>query len=208
MLDIVLAILVLAVLAPVIALVAALVRLRLGSPIVFKQLRPGLHGRPFKVLKFRTMTDATDPDGRPLPDEHRMTAFGSALRRLSIDELPELVNVLRGEMSLVGPRPLLMEYLPLYTAEQRRRHEVRPGITGLAQVAGRNQLVWNEKFRLDIEYVESVSISLDLEILAQTVAAVISQRGISQSGFATSERFRGTPHEASLGSVAPQDSRR
>ena len=177
--------------APVGVVIALLVRVRLGSPVIFTQRRPGHGGRPFTLLKFRTMVDERDDAGELLPDEQRMTRFGSALRALSLDELPELVNVIRGEMSLVGPRPLLMEYLPLYSAEQSRRHDVRPGITGLAQVTGRNALTWNEKFQLDVAYIERCSFLLDLAIIGKTVTAVLLRRGISQSGFATAERFRG-----------------
>lgn len=190
LLDVAAALVLLVALAPAILLVAALVHLRLGSPVLFRQQRPGLHGRPFTVFKFRTMTEASDGGGSPLPDECRMTRFGAVLRKLSLDELPELLNVVRGEMSLVGPRPLLMEYLPLYTAEQSRRHDVRPGITGLAQVGGRNSVTWEEKFRLDVEYVDRLSLPLDLKIMSRTVTAVIARKGISQSGFATAERFQ------------------
>jgi lipopolysaccharide/colanic/teichoic acid biosynthesis glycosyltransferase len=180
-------------LAPVFLGVAAAVRLSLGSPVLFRQTRPGLGGKPFEMLKFRTMRDAHDARGNPLPDAERLTPLGRFLRATSLDELPELVNVLRGEMSLVGPRPLLMEYLPLYTPEQARRHEVRPGITGWAQVNGRNALSWEEKFRLDVWYVDHRSFWLDLRILARTVAKVFAREGISQEGQATMERFRGRP---------------
>lgn len=190
-LDVVGATSLLVALAPLVAVIALLVRVRLGSPVIFTQQRPGQGGRPFRVFKFRTMVDERDAAGESLPDEQRMTGFGSALRALSLDELPELVNVIRGEMSLVGPRPLLMEYLPLYTAEQSRRHDVRPGITGLAQVTGRNALTWDDKFKLDIAYIERCSLRLDLTIIGKTLTAVLSRRGISQSGFATAERFRG-----------------
>lgn len=181
----------LVVLAPVMAVVAVLVRMLLGSPVLFAQQRPGREGKPFWLFKFRTMTDATDASGNPLPDDRRMTPFGSALRRLSLDELPELFNVVRGEMSLVGPRPLLMEYLPLFDHEQARRHDVRPGLTGLAQVVGRNQLSWGEKFRLDVSYVDRFSLMLDLRILARTCLAVLTGRGVAQKGFATAEKFAG-----------------
>jgi lipopolysaccharide/colanic/teichoic acid biosynthesis glycosyltransferase len=160
--------------------------------VFFRQVRPGLHGRPFTMVKFRTMRDAVDGEGRPLPDELRITPLGRFLRGTSLDELPELWNVLRGEMSLVGPRPLLMEYLPLYTPEQARRHEVRPGITGWAQVNGRNAIGWEEKFRLDSWYVDHRSLWLDLKILLLTVKKVFVREGISQEGQATMERFRGT----------------
>lgn len=181
----------LALLSPVLLGVAAVVRLSLGSPVLFRQVRPGLRGEPFEMLKFRTMRDAHDAHGRLLPDAERLTAVGRFLRATSLDELPELLNVVRGEMSLVGPRPLLMEYLPLYTPEQARRHEVRPGITGWAQVNGRNALSWDEKFRLDVWYVDNQSLWLDLRILLRTVKKVFVREGISQEGHATMEKFRG-----------------
>jgi len=180
-------------LSPLLALLALAVRLFLGSPVLFSQQRPGLHGRPFRMVKFRTMRDALDAQGRPLPDAERLTRFGRFLRASSLDELPELWNVLRGEMSLVGPRPLLMEYLPLYSPEQARRHEVRPGITGWAQVNGRNALSWEDKFALDVWYVDHRSFGLDLRILALTVWRVLRPQGISQAGHATAEPFRGSP---------------
>lgn len=179
------------VLAPLLVCLALVVRLRLGRPVLFRQQRPGRNGRPFTLLKFRTMTDERDASGRPLPDERRLTRLGRFLRRTSLDELPELVNVVRGDMSLVGPRPLLMEYLPLYTPEQRRRHEVRPGITGWTQVNGRNALTWDEKFRLDVWYVDHRSLRLDLRILVRTVVEVARGEGVSHPGIATMERFRG-----------------
>jgi len=172
-------------------LLARMVRTRLGSPVLFRQVRPGLHGRPFMMIKFRTMTDARGPDGELLPDAQRLTAFGRFLRASSLDELPELWNVLRGEMSLVGPRPLLMEYLPLYSPEQARRHEVRPGITGWAQVNGRNAVSWEERFRLDVWYVDHRSLWLDLRILWLTVRKVLVREGISAQGEATMPRFTG-----------------
>ena len=172
--------------------VAGLVRLRLGSPVLFAQVRPGLHGAPFRLLKFRSMTDATAPDGAPLPDAERLTPFGRLLRSTSLDELPSLWNVLRGDMSLVGPRPLLTEYLPLYTAQQRRRHEVRPGVTGWAQVNGRNALSWEEKFALDVWYVDHRSLALDLRILRLTVGRVLRRDGVSASGDVTMPRFTGS----------------
>ena len=180
------------VLSPVIALVALLVRINLCKPVLFRQVRPGLHGQPFTLLKFRTMLDAADSNGSPLPDAERLTAFGQFLRRWSLDELPELYNVLRGDMSLVGPRPLLMEYLPLYTAEQARRHDVRPGLTGWAQVNGRNAISWDQKFAFDLWYVEHASLSLDFKILWLTVRNVFTRHGISAEGEATMPRFRGT----------------
>ena len=170
---------------------AGMVRAKLGSPVLFRQVRPGLHGRPFTMVKFRTMTDARGPDGALLPDAQRLTAFGRFLRASSLDELPELWNVLRGEMSLVGPRPLLMEYLPLYSPEQARRHEVRPGITGWAQVNGRNAVSWEERFRLDVWYVDHRSLWLDLRILWLTVRKVLVREGISAQGEATMPRFTG-----------------
>jgi lipopolysaccharide/colanic/teichoic acid biosynthesis glycosyltransferase len=178
--------------APLLLLLFLLVRLRLGSPVLFVQVRPGLHGTPFRIYKFRTMRDATDASGRPLPDKDRLTPFGAWLRSTSLDELPELINVLRGDMSLVGPRPLLMDYLPLYSPEQRRRHEVRPGITGWAQVNGRNALSWQQKFELDVWYVDHRSLLLDLRILALTVASVLRRENISASGEATMPRFTGS----------------
>ncbi len=180
-------------LAPVIALLAWQIRRKLGSPVLFRQTRPGLHGKPFQMVKFRTMRDATGPDGQPLPDADRMTPFGGFLRAASLDELPELWNVLKGDMSLVGPRPLLMEYLPLYSPEQARRHEVRPGVTGWAQINGRNALSWKEKFRLDVWYVDNQSFWLDLKILALTVKKVFVREGISAAGEATMSKFTGSP---------------
>jgi lipopolysaccharide/colanic/teichoic acid biosynthesis glycosyltransferase len=181
----------LVVLAPVLAATALAVRVGIGSPVLFRQVRPGLHGRPFRMLKFRTMRDAADASGQPLPDAERLTRLGRFLRSTSLDELPELWNVLRGEMSLVGPRPLLMEYLPLYSPEQARRHEVRPGITGWAQVNGRNAIGWDERFRLDVWYVDHRSLRLDLRILLMTLKKVFAREGISQEGQATMERFAG-----------------
>jgi lipopolysaccharide/colanic/teichoic acid biosynthesis glycosyltransferase len=181
----------LALFGPVLLLLAALVRWRLGSPIFFRQVRPGLQGVPFEMVKFRTMLDAAGPDGQPLPDELRLTKFGRFLRATSLDELPELWNVLKGEMSLVGPRPLLMEYLPLYTPEQARRHEVRPGITGWAQVNGRNAISWEDKFKLDVWYVDNQSLWLDIKILWLTVKKVLVRDGISAAGEATMPKFTG-----------------
>ncbi len=190
--DIVLASMALVALALPMLLLAWQVRRRLGRPVLFRQFRPGLHGVPFEMVKFRTMTDARGPDGALLPDAQRLTAFGRFLRASSLDELPELWNVLRGEMSLVGPRPLLMEYLPLYSAEQRRRHEVRPGITGWAQVNGRNAVSWEEKFRLDVEYVDQQSLAMDLRILLLTVKRVLQRDGIHARGEVTMPRFTGS----------------
>jgi len=191
-LDIVASAAALAVLSPVLVGVALGVRWRLGSPVLFRQTRPGLHGRPFEMIKFRTMTDARDASGRPLPDAERLPPFGRFLRSTSLDELPELWNVLRGDMSLVGPRPLLMQYLPLYTPEQAQRHEVRPGVTGWAQVNGRNALSWEEKFALDVWYVENQSLGLDLRILAATVRQVLRRDGISAAGEVTMPAFTGS----------------
>lgn len=179
-------------LSPVMGLVAILVRWRLGAPILFRQERPGLRGKPFTLLKYRTMTDACDAQGRLLPDAERLTGLGRVLRDTSLDELPELFNVLRGQMSLVGPRPLLMRYLDRYTAEQGRRHEVRPGLTGWAQVNGRNAITWQQKFALDVWYVDHGSLWLDLRILALTLWKAIQRQGINQPGEATMEEFWGT----------------
>jgi len=189
--DIVLAAIALLLLSPVILALCVAIRLKLGSPILFRQVRPGLNGKPFQMIKFRSMRDATGPDGQPLPDDQRLTPFGKRLRSTSLDELPELWNVLRGDMSLVGPRPLLMEYLPLYDQRQLRRHEVRPGVTGWAQVNGRNALSWPQKFELDVWYVDNRSLWLDLKILWITVRKVLVREGISADGQATMERFRG-----------------
>lgn len=176
---------------PALAAIALLVRLRLGTPVFFRQPRPGLHARPFELTKFRSMTDARGPDGQLLPDAERLTRFGRMLRSSSLDELPELLNVLRGDMSLVGPRPLLTQYLDRYSPRHRRRHEVRPGLTGLAQVSGRNALGWPAKFDLDVEYVERCSLALDLRILWRTVSAVFRREGISAAGDATMPEFTG-----------------
>jgi lipopolysaccharide/colanic/teichoic acid biosynthesis glycosyltransferase len=180
-------------LLPIMLSMAILIRYQLGSPVFFRQPRPGLQGEPFKMIKFRTMKYGIDEEGGPLPDEQRMTRLGVFFRKTSLDELPELWNVLKGDMSLVGPRPLLMEYMPLYTQEQARRHEVRPGITGWAQVNGRNAISWEEKFELDVWYVDHRSFWLDVRILRLTVLKVIHREGISQDGHATMDRFRGSP---------------
>ena len=190
--DILLASLALIVLSPVMLALAALVRLQLGAPVLFRQVRPGRAARPFILRKFRTMRAACDASGNALPDAERLTAFGRFMRRTSLDELPQLWNVLTGEMSLVGPRPLLTEYLAVYSPEQARRHEVRPGITGWAQVNGRNALTWEDKFRLDVWYVDNRSLMLDLKILCLTVLSVLMARGVNQAGDATVERFTGT----------------
>ncbi|BAQ82247.1 sugar transferase [Pseudomonas sp. St29] len=178
-------------LAPVVAVIAWAVRKKLGSPVFFRQVRPGLVGKPFKMIKFRTMCGEVDSNGRLLPDSERMTPFGSFLRASSLDELPELWNVLKGDMSLVGPRPLLMEYLPLYNEEQIRRHEVRPGITGLAQISGRNALSWDEKFKLDVWYVDNRSFWLDVKIIFKTIIKVVVREGISADGEVTMSKFTG-----------------
>jgi lipopolysaccharide/colanic/teichoic acid biosynthesis glycosyltransferase len=190
--DVVLAAVALAILAVPMLAIAAAVRVCLGKPVLFTQLRPGRHGTPFWLIKFRTMRAAVDDEGRPLPDEERLTRLGQWLRAASLDELPELWNVLRGDMSLVGPRPLLMEYLPLYTPEQARRHQVRPGITGWAQVNGRNALSWEQKFELDVWYVDHASLRLDLEIIALTLWKTLRCDGINQAGHATMPDFMGS----------------
>lgn len=179
-------------LSPVIAIVAWQIRRKLGSPVLFRQIRPGLNGKPFEMIKFRTMRDAWDASGNPLPDSERMSPFGSFLRASSLDELPELWNVLKGDMSLVGPRPLLMEYLPLYSLEQYRRHDVRPGVSGWAQVNGRNALSWEEKFKLDVWYVDNCSFWLDLKVIFLTVKKVVVRDGISAQGEATMPKFTGS----------------
>ena len=178
-------------LAPLLLVIGALVYVFLGHPVLFKQIRPGKGGRPFTLYKFRTMRNLCGADGRPLPDQLRMTKLGAWLRSSSLDELPELWNVLKGEMSLVGPRPLLLDYLTRYSAEQRHRHDVLPGLTGLAQVNGRNHLSWEQKFEYDLYYVRHLSLSLDLRILALTVVRVLQRRGISQEGQATADCFLG-----------------
>lgn len=192
MLDLIVGGVAVVLLLPVLLVVALLVRLLLGSPVLFSQQRPGLAGRPFVMLKFRTMSDARDSNGELLPDQLRLGRFGQWLRASSVDELPELLNVLAGDMSLVGPRPLLMDYLPLYSPVQRRRHEVRPGLTGWAQVNGRNAITWEEKFALDVWYVDNWSLFLDLRIMLMTVGKVVTGAGVSQQGQATMERFHGT----------------
>lgn len=189
--DVVLAALAVLVLAPLMLAIAVVLRMTLGSPILFRQARIGLNGRQFELVKFRTMVDAAGHDGQPLPDQDRLTSFGRLLRVSSIDELPELWNVLRGDMSLVGPRPLLVEYLPLYSDEQARRHEVRPGITGWAQVNGRNAISWDEKLALDVWYVDNQSLRIDLKILWLTLWKVLARHGISAEGEATVSKFTG-----------------
>lgn len=180
------------VLSPVLLGVAYMVRKNLGSPVLFRQVRPGMHGKPFEMIKFRTMLDAVDAQGNVLPDEVRLTPFGRFLRSTSLDELPELWNVLKGDMSLVGPRPLLMEYLPLYSPEQARRHEARPGVTGWAQVNGRNAISWEDKFRLDVWYVDNQSLWLDIRIIFLTIKKVVVRDGISAEGEATMSKFTGS----------------
>lgn len=197
LIDIVAALVLLAVLSPVMLALAIGVRLDVGSPLLFRQVRPGLHGHPFTLYKFRTMRGAATGEAGVHTDAERLTGFGRWLRATSLDELPELWNVFRGDMSLVGPRPLLMRYLPLYTAEQMRRHDVRPGVTGWAQVNGRNALSWEDKFALDVWYVDHRSLLLDLKILARTVAAVFRREGISYENSATMPEFTGSPRPSS-----------
>lgn len=177
--------------SPLLILLAILVRVKLGGPVIFKQERPGLNGKVFKLYKFRTMTDAKDKNGNLLDDEYRLTSFGKKLRSTSLDELPELYNILKGDMSIVGPRPLLVKYLPLYNDEQKRRHDVRPGLTGLAQVSGRNAITWTEKFNKDIEYVDNVSLGLDISIFFKTIYCVLKKEGINSDSAATMEDFTG-----------------
>lgn len=191
-LDLLYALLLLPVLGPVMLIVWVLVRWKMGSPAVFKQVRPGLDARPFVIHKFRSMIDACDAEGNPLPDKERLTSFGRLLRRSSLDELPQLLNVLKGDMSFVGPRPLLMEYVPRYTPEQRRRLDVRPGITGLAQIAGRNTVAWDERLALDVKYVDEASLWLDHLILLRTVKKVLRSEGVPASGLDPNEKFQGT----------------
>lgn len=190
--DIIASFLGLVLLSPAIALVAYKIRKNLGSPVLFRQTRPGLDGKPFEMIKFRSMKDAVDINGNLLPDEARMTVFGNKLRSTSLDELPELWNVFKGEMSLVGPRPLLMEYLPLYNDEQRRRHEVRPGVTGWAQINGRNAISWEDKFRLDVWYIDNRTFLLDIKIILLTIKKVFIKEGISADNHATMPVFQGT----------------
>ena len=190
--DVISAGLAIVLLSPVILVVALLIRRKLGSPIIFRQVRPGLAGKPFEMIKFRTMLNAVDARGELLPDSERMTPFGRFLRGTSLDELPELWNVLKGDMSLIGPRPLLMEYLPLYSQEQFRRHEVRPGVSGWAQVNGRNALSWDEKFKLDVWYVDNQSFIMDLKILLLTLKKVIARDGISAADEVTMSKFTGS----------------
>jgi sugar transferase EpsL len=198
--DIVVAAVALIVLAPVMLLVTALVRVKIGSPVLFRQTRPGLYARPFTMYKFRTMTNARDANGNLLPDADRMTAFGQFLRSTSLDELPELFNVLKGEMSLVGPRPLLMQYIGRYSPAQARRHNAKPGITGWAQINGRNAISWKQKFDLDVWYTENQSLLLDIKIIFLTVWKIVKREGISQPGHVTTEEFLGEPEQLELAS--------
>ena len=186
------------ILSPVMLVTALLIRNKLGSPVLFTQTRPGLSGKPFEMVKFRTMKDAVDAHGNSLPDSERMTPFGDKLRNSSLDELPELWNVLKGDMSLVGPRPLLMQYLPLYSKEQARRHDVRPGVTGWAQINGRNAISWEDKFKLDVWYVDNRSFWLDIKILFLTVKKVFVKEGISADGHVTIEPFTGQARQGGL----------
>ena len=182
-------------LAPFLVIIASLVKVKIGSPILFRQVRPGLHGRPFIIYKFRTMTNKRDGNGNLLPDSERLTRLGRFLRKTSMDELPEFFNVIMGDMSIVGPRPLLMQYLDRYTPEQARRHEVRPGITGWAQINGRNAITWEDKFKLDVWYVDNWSVWLDVKIVLMTIKKVLFREGISQEGHATMEYFMGPEEE-------------
>ncbi|OPY68134.1 MAG: putative sugar transferase EpsL [Syntrophorhabdus sp. PtaU1.Bin050] len=191
--DLIIAVFGMVLISPVLITAAVLVRLRLGSPVLFCQARPGLYGKPFDMYKLRTMTEGRSQDGSLLPDDVRLTSLGRFLRRTSIDELPELFNVIKGDMSIVGPRPLLMQYLNKYTPEQARRHEVKPGMTGWAQVNGRNAITWEEKFKLDVWYIDNRSFWLDLKILVMTIWKTIRREGISQPGQATAEEFMGSP---------------
>ena len=192
LLDFAVALTALVLLSPVLLIIAVLVRAELGSPIIYRQQRPGLNERIFTVYKFKTMTDEKDENGKVLPDKERLTKFGRLLRATSLDELPELFNILKGDMAIVGPRPLLVKYLPLYNSQQRRRHEVRPGLTGLAQVSGRNAISWEDKFKLDVAYIESLSLMGDLKIILRTIKKVVVREGISSEQSVTMEAFAGT----------------
>lgn len=196
LLDILLSGMALILLSPVLLIVAILVRMKLGTPVLFKQERPGKDEKIFTLYKFRTMTDEKDENGNLLPDEVRLTSFGKLLRSTSLDELPELINIFKGEMSIIGPRPLLVKYLPLYNEEQKHRHDVRPGLTGLAQINGRNAITWEKKFEYDVEYVNTISFGLDCKIFWGTVRAVLKREGISSATDATMEAFTGTPPKA------------
>ena len=199
--DLLSAILLVTLSLPILLIVALLVKIKLGSPVIFKQQRPGLNESPFYLYKFRTMTDQRDGKGNLLPDHIRLTSFGQFLRKCSLDELPQLVNVMKGDLSLVGPRPLLMEYLPLYTKEQAKRHRVRPGITGWAQVNGRNTITWEEKFKLDVWYVENRTFLLDIKILFLTLLKVIKSEGVNQANHVTMEGFKGTKANTKEGHI-------
>ncbi|MFE0441025.1 sugar transferase [Aerococcus sp. NPDC058936] len=190
-LDILISLVAIIVLSPVLIIVAILVRIKLGSPILFRQQRPGMNEKVFDMMKFRSMTDETDAEGNLLPDDVRLTTFGKKLRATSLDELPELFNILKGDMSLIGPRPLLVKYLPLYNDEQSKRHLVRPGLTGFAQVNGRNAQTWKQRFAYDVEYVEKVSFVFDIAVLFRTVITVLRREGVSEEGMATKESFKG-----------------
>lgn len=189
-LDFILSLLAIIILSPVLLIVALLVRIKLGSPVIFKQKRPGLHEKIFTLYKFRTMTDEKDEEGNLLPDEIRLTKFGKLLRSTSLDELPELFNILKGDMAIVGPRPLLVKYLPLYNEHQKHRHDVRPGFTGYAQVNGRNGITWEEKFSLDVEYIQKLSLLLDIKIILKTIKVVLFREGISSETSVTMEEFK------------------
>lgn len=201
-LDFTLSLIALICLSPILLIVAILVRVKLGSPIIFKQQRPGKDEKIFTLYKFRTMTDEKDEKGNLLPDSQRLTKFGKFLRSTSLDELPELFNILKGDMSIVGPRPLLVEYLPLYNEEQKHRHDVRPGLTGLAQISGRNAITWEEKFEKDIEYVHNISFIWDLKIIINTAVKVFKREGISQEGNVTMEKFTGTKQKEALEKIS------
>lgn len=194
-LDFLLSLIALIILSPVFLIIAILVRVKLGSPVIFKQKRPGKNEKIFTLYKFRTMTDKKDENGNLLPDEKRLTKFGKALRSTSLDELPELFNILKGDMSIIGPRPLLVEYLPLYNEEQKHRHDVRPGLTGLAQVSGRNSISWEEKFDDDIRYIKNITFINDIKIFFNTIIKVFKREGISQENNVTMEKFKGTPNK-------------
>lgn len=198
LLDFILSLLALIILSPVLLITAILVRIKLGSPVIFKQKRPGLNEKIFTLYKFRTMTDKKDDEGNLLSDSERLTKFGKLLRSTSLDELPELINILKGDMSIVGPRPLLVEYLELYNEEQKRRHDVRPGLTGLAQVNGRNSISWEDKFKEDIKYIEKISLIEDIKIILKTVIKVFKREGISQQENDTMEYFKGTENKVSI----------
>ena len=191
-LDFLLSLIAIIVLSPILLIVAILVRVKLGSPVIFKQKRPGKNEKIFTLYKFRTMTDAKDKEGNLLPDSERLTKFGKTLRSTSLDELPELFNILKGDMSIIGPRPLLVEYLPLYNEEQKHRHDVRPGLTGLAQISGRNSISWEEKFDDDIRYIKNITFINDVKIFFETIIKVFKREGISQENNATMEKFKGT----------------